>query len=205
MLARWSNSNSWAAMFGTPDAIAAGIAAAASAGASLILLPDMRGAAGAGLALLMVAIAAIDARRFIIPDELSAAALALGLGHAALQADDSVAAALGFAALRGAALGLAFWSLRLLYRRMRGQEGLGLGDVKLACVAGVWLDWPAIPVAIEIAALSALAVCAVRYFRDGRSFRATTKMPFGLFFAPAIWLAWLLGATLLAGPAGLFP
>lgn len=205
MLARWSSLNSWAATVGTPDAIATGVAAAASVAASLIVLPDMRGAAGAGLALLMVAIAAIDARRFIIPDELSAGALALGLGHAALQADDSIVAALGFAALRGAALGLAFWSLRLLYRRMRGQEGLGLGDVKLACVAGVWLDWPAIPVAIEIAALSAIAVCVVRYFRDGRSFRATTKLPFGLFFAPAIWLAWLLGATLLAGPAGLFP
>jgi leader peptidase (prepilin peptidase) / N-methyltransferase len=206
MLARWSSLN-WrtVAVFGTPDAVATGIAAAASVAASLILVPGMRGAAGAGLALLMVAIAAIDARRFIIPDELSAATLALGLVHAALQADDAIAAALGLAALRGAALGLAFWSLRLLYRRLRGQEGLGLGDVKLACVAGVWLDWVAIPVAIELAALSAIAVCVVRYFRDGRSFRATTKLPFGLFFAPAIWLAWLLGATLLAEPAGLFP
>jgi leader peptidase (prepilin peptidase)/N-methyltransferase len=206
MLARWPSLNLRAlATFGTADAIATGVAAASSVAASLILLPDMRGAAGAGLALLMVAIAAIDARRFIIPDELSAAALVLGLVHAALQADDSVAAALGIAALRGAALGLAFWGLRLLYRRLRGQEGLGLGDVKLACVAGVWLDWPAIPVAIEIAALSALTVCAVRYFREGRSLRATTKLPFGLFFAPAIWLAWLLGATLLAAPAWLFP
>jgi hypothetical protein len=35
--------------------------------------------------------------------------------------------------------------------------------------------------------------------------RATTKLPFGLFFAPAIWLAFMLGATLLAAPAGSFP
>jgi leader peptidase (prepilin peptidase)/N-methyltransferase len=26
---------------------------------------------------------------------------------------------------------------------------------------------------------------------------ATTRLPFGLFFAPAIWLGWLLQATVL--------
>lgn len=204
MLVRWSSLNSLSAI-GTLEAIASGLAAAAGLAASVILLPDARGAAGGGLALIMVAIAAIDARRFIIPDELNAAAVALGIVHAALQGGDAVVAALGLAALRGAMLATAFWSMRLLYRRFRGQDGLGLGDVKLACVAGVWLDWSAIPIAIEIAALSALAVCAVRYFRDGRSFRATTKLPFGLFFAPAIWIAWLLDATLLALPAASFP
>lgn len=200
MLARWSSLNSRAlATIGTPEAITIGIASASSLAASLIALPDARGAAGAGLALLMIAIAAIDARRFIIPDELTVAALALGLVAAALQADGAAVAALGLAALRGIVLAGAFWGLRALYRRLRGHEGLGLGDVKLACVAGVWLDWSTIPVAIEIAALSALAVLAVRYFRDGRTLRATTKLPFGLFFAPAIWLGWLLGRTLLAG------
>ena len=53
----------------------------------------------------------------------------------------------------------AFFGLWALYRRLRGREGIGLGDVKLAGVAGVWLDWPTIPVAVEIAALAALAVC----------------------------------------------
>jgi leader peptidase (prepilin peptidase)/N-methyltransferase len=204
MLVRWSSLNARSAI-GTLETIAIALAAAAGLAVSVILMPDARGAAGGGLALIMVAIAAIDARRFIIPDELNAAALALGLVHAALQGGDAVVAALGLAALRGAVLAIAFWSLRLLYRRFRGQDGLGLGDVKLACVAGVWLDWSAMPIAIEIAALSALGVCAVRYFRGGRSLRATTKLPFGLFFAPAIWLAWLAGATLLAVPAGSFP
>jgi leader peptidase (prepilin peptidase) / N-methyltransferase len=73
--------------------------------------------------------------------------------------------------------------------------------VKLAAVAGVWLDLLTIPIAIEIAAAAGLAVCAAKYFRDGRSIRATTKLPFGLFLAPSIWIAWLLGATLLASPA----
>lgn len=198
----WSFSSARAlAAIRTPDAVAIGVAAVLAVAASLLLVPGARGAAGSGLALLMIAIAAIDARRFIIPDELSAAALALGLVDAAVQATDTVVAALGDAALRGALLALAFWGVRAVYRRLRGYEGLGLGDVKLAAVAGVWLDWSTIPVSIEIAALSALAVCGVRYLRDRRSVGALTKLPFGLFLAPAIWLAWLVGATLLAAPA----
>ena len=65
--------------------------------------------------------------------------------------------ALADAALRGAVLAFAFLSLLILYRRLRGRDGIGLGDVKLAGVAGVWLDWWVLPGVIEIAALAALA------------------------------------------------
>ena len=152
--------------------------------------------AGAGLACLMVAIAAVDARRFIIPDEFSAAALALGLADAAIRHPDGIGEALAIAALRGAIMALAFFALWAAYRRLRGRDGIGLGDVKLAGVAGVWLDWPSIPIAVEIAALAALAVCLVRWLALGRAISATTRLPFGLFLAPAIWIAWL-GETLL--------
>jgi len=155
-----------------------------------------RGVAGAVLACLMIAIAAIDARRFIIPDELTAAALALGLADAAIRHPDGIGEALALAALRGAIVAAAFFGLWALYRGLRGREGIGLGDVKLAGVAGVWLDWPSIPVAVEIAALAALAVCLVRWLALGRAISATTRLPFGAFLAPAIWIAWL-GETML--------
>ncbi|MGZ6244141.1 MAG: prepilin peptidase, partial [Candidatus Binataceae bacterium] len=72
------------------------------------------------------------------------------------------------------------------------------GDVKLAGVAGAWLGWLTIPIAVEIAALAALAAYGIRHYAAGRPFEAALKFPFGLFFAPAIWLGWLLDATLLA-------
>jgi leader peptidase (prepilin peptidase) / N-methyltransferase len=172
------------------------IAAIATAAASMIVVPGARGVAGAGLACLMIAIAAVDARRFIIPDELTAAALALGLVHAAIGRPDGIGEALAIAALRGAIMAAAFFGLWALYRRLRGREGIGLGDVKLAGVAGAWLDWPSIPIAVEIAALAALAVCLVRWLAFGRTISATTKLPFGLFLAPAIWIAWLGEAML---------
>ena len=50
---------------------------------SLIVAPGLPGVLAAGLALIAVAIAVIDARYFIIPNELSAAGLALALVYAA--------------------------------------------------------------------------------------------------------------------------
>src|SRR5215471_18143113 len=167
--------------------------------ASITLVPDWRGVAGAGLAVLMVAIAAVDARRFIIPDKLTAAALVLGLVYAAMEETDIWAQALAWSVLRGAISALAFLGVRMFYSRLRGREGIGLGDVKLAGVAGVWLDWSIIPIAIQIAAVTALGAYLIRHFYF-RRVRPTTRMPFGLFLAPAIWIGWLLETTLLAYP-----
>jgi leader peptidase (prepilin peptidase)/N-methyltransferase len=193
MLARWSAVVSRTlTTTRTFEEITILIAWAVSIAASLILFPNVEGLIGGGLAVLMIAIAIVDARRFIIPDELTAAALALGFLHAAIQTTDMVMEALASAALRGAVLAIAFLSLRGLYSRIRGREGIGLGDVKLAGVAGVWLDWSIAPVAIEIAALAALAAYATRLLYKGRSVRLTNRLPFGLFFAPAIWVGWLL-------------
>jgi leader peptidase (prepilin peptidase)/N-methyltransferase len=172
------------------------MAAVTTAAASVIAVPGLAGVAGAGLACVMVAIAAVDARRFIIPDELSAAALALGLGHVAIAHPDAIGEALAAAALRGGVMAMLFFALWAGYRRLRGRDGIGLGDVKLAGVAGVWLDWTSLPIAVEIAALAALAVCLVRSVAFGRRISAGTRLPFGLFLAPAIWIAWL-GETML--------
>ncbi|HLK81121.1 MAG TPA: prepilin peptidase [Xanthobacteraceae bacterium] len=181
--------------------VLAGAALSAGVVASVVLVPGPRGAWGAGLAVLMVAIATIDGRRFIIPDELTAAALALGLAYAAIEDADMWAQAVAWAVLRGAVTALVFLGVRAFYRRWRGLEGIGLGDVKLAGVAGVWLDWATIPVAIEIAALAALGTYMTLHFYFRRTVRPTTRLPFGLFLAPAIWIAWIVDAALLFYPS----
>jgi leader peptidase (prepilin peptidase) / N-methyltransferase len=169
--------------------------------ASVVLVPDSRGAWGASLAALMVTIAAVDARRFIIPDELTAAALVLGLVYAAVEDSDIWAQAVAWSVLRGIVPALAFLGVRTGYRRWRGREGIGLGDVKLAGVAGVWLDWQTIPIAIEIAAVAALGAYLIMHLYFRRTVGPTTPLPFGLFLAPAIWIAWILDTTLLLYPS----
>jgi leader peptidase (prepilin peptidase)/N-methyltransferase len=202
MLARWSASIlRMASAMRAAHFVLAGAALSAGVVASVVLVPGSRGAWGAGLAVLMVAIATIDGRRFIIPDELTAAALALGLAYAAIEDADMWAQAVAWAVLRGAVTALVFLGVRAFYRRWRGLEGIGLGDVKLAGVAGVWLDWATIPVAIEIAALAALGTYMTLHFYFRRTVRPTTRLPFGLFLAPAIWIAWIVDAALLFYPS----
>ncbi len=175
-----------------------GALAVAAAAASVWTVPGYGGLLGALLALVMLAISVIDARQFIIPDTLTATALGLALVSAAVQDRETALAGIAFALLRGAVLASCFLALRAVYHRIRGRQGIGLGDVKLAAVAGAWLEWTTIPIAIEIAALVALATIALRQLARGRPLRATGRLPFGLFLAPAIWLGWLLQATVVA-------
>jgi leader peptidase (prepilin peptidase)/N-methyltransferase len=146
----------------------------------------------------MLTIAVIDRRSFIIPDALNAAAAGLGVVHAVAQDRDAMMLASTLAAIRGITFALLFLAIRVAYARVRGREGLGLGDIKLAGAAGVWLDWSMMPVAIQIAAFTALAVYGIREFALGRPIAATSRLPFGLFFAPAIWICWMIEVTLWA-------
>ena len=170
-----------------------GAVALCAAVASIMAAPGLPGGLGAALAVVMIAIAAIDARRFVIPDLLVAAGLALGFVAASRDQSSPLTTALLDAVLRGLVLASAFFAFRAAYRYLRGREGIGLGDVKLAAVAGVWLPWMAVAIAVDVAALSALAVVLIAAWR-GQRVTGTTAVPFGLFFAPAIWIAWLFEA-----------
>ena len=160
--------------------------------ASLFAAPGSSGITGAGLGLLMLAIAIIDWHHFTIPDELSALALLLGIAAAALGQWPDAAPAMLDAATRGAAMTAIFLAFRLAYRRLRRREGLGLGDVKLAGVAGVWLEWTSLPLAVDIAAVSALGFVVLRSVRSRAAPDPLARLPLGSFLAPAIWLSWLI-------------
>ena len=164
--------------------------------ASLGAAPGASGLFGAGLGLLMLAIAVTDARAFIIPDRLTIAGFGLALAAASNRGFASMPEDIAMAAMRGLVLGLAFFALREIYHRLRRRHGIGLGDVKLAAVAGAWLDWTLIPVAIELAALTALIFYIASQLVLRRALCPAAKLPFGLFFAPAIWFCWLLNAIL---------
>ena len=173
---------------------------ALGAGASLGVSPDWRGIFGAALAWLMLAIAVSDLRHFIVPNALTAAAFALGLVFAVTFGASPPAEAVLMALVRAAATALPLLALMVGYERWRGRPGLGMGDVKLAAVAGAWLDWFTIAGVIEAAALAALAAYAVWRFILRRPIAATTPLPFGLFLAPAIWAGWLAEAALARHP-----
>ena len=160
--------------------------------ASLAVAPGWTGTAGAILAGLMLAIAVVDHRRMIIPDELNALSFIAGMVAAGVGTEASTVAILQ-ALARASVMFVLFFGFRAGYRTLRGLDGVGFGDVKLAAVAGVWLDWASLPIAVEIAALSALAAALCAHVR-GDGFDPKARLPFGTFFAPAIWICWLLAA-----------
>jgi leader peptidase (prepilin peptidase)/N-methyltransferase len=97
---------------------------------------------------------------------------------------------------RAAAVALPLLALMEGYRRWRGRDGLGLGDIKLAAVAGAWLGWVMVFAVLELATLAAIAAYLVTAFVRKQPLRGTAFLPFGAFLAPAIWLGWLAEALL---------
>ena len=150
-----------------------------------------------GLGWTMLAIAAIDRRHFIIPDRLSLPAIPAGLVAAALIQQDQLPAlnvpALAVLDHAIAALGasLALYLLRAYYLHTRGHEGLGLGDVKLIAAGGAWTGVAGVPMVLLLAAVAALVLTGVQWLAGDRSLAATTRVPFGAYLAPSIWLVWL--------------
>lgn len=188
----------------------------AACGAALVAYPTMPLAAvpfAAVFAALATWVAAADLATFEIPDEANLALLAFGLVWAALLAPPSalpLTPALVFdgggpapewaAPLVGAIDGLArgvvaagtLLAVRAFYRRSRGIEGMGLGDVKLAGAVAPWLAWADLPAALFVAVLAALAAILVAATIARRRPESAAWIPFGAFLAPAAWLVWAL-------------
>jgi prepilin signal peptidase PulO-like enzyme (type II secretory pathway) len=91
------------------------------------------GALVAALGFTVLCMAAIDLEHGYLPDGLQATGALLGLAALALHGGWLAA---GTGAVLGLAIGLL---LRYGFRALRGRHGLGLGDVKLFAVAGLWL------------------------------------------------------------------
>jgi len=159
----------------------------------LSLVPPLPAAFTAYLFLTMALITLIDLRHFIIPDILSLPAIAVGLlANIVLFAEGDRFAGLAHGLAGAVAGGGAFYLLRAVYFRLRGIEGLGLGDVKLAAVAGAWLGPAALPSACLLATLSAITGVVLHGALRGRKgMDARQRIPFGSFIAPAILIFWI--------------
>lgn len=159
--------------------------------AGMVLLTPVAAFATGVLALLMSLITLTDFRHFIIPDVLSLPAVLLGIiaNTAVFHGDD------WFAGLNESVLGAilaagTFYLLRAMWFRMRGIEGLGLGDVKLAAVAGAWLGPGLLAPACLASALSGLLAALVMALLPGRRVAMSDEIPFGSFIAPVVLVFW---------------
>ena len=140
----------------------------------------------------LLLLAAIDWRVQLLPDVITLPLLAAGLSAAYFFARESwldhlIGAASGFIALALVAL---------VYRYLRGREGLGLGDAKLLAALGAWVAWGGIPTVLLWGSLLGLLFALGRAVAGG-SLRLSDRLPFGVFLASGGWLVWLYGPLLL--------
>lgn len=134
-----------------------------------------------GTVLLILAV--VDAQTQYLPDVLTLPLLWAGLLGSSFQVlalglDESVwASALGY--------GL-FWGLAMLYKFLRGRDGIGLGDAKLLAALGAWLGLSALSAVVLVAVTLQLLAFA------GRA-KAVRHLPMALgpFLAVAA-VAWLV-------------
>jgi leader peptidase (prepilin peptidase) / N-methyltransferase len=149
------------------------------------------------LGILMIAGADVDARTYLLPDAVTLGAALAGILAALLIEpfnvwfDPLLAGASATARAIGCAAVLAL--LRGSYAQIRQREGLGFGDVKLAAAVGAWLPLDAIPLCFALAASAALLSALVALLR-GETVERATRLPFGAFLCPSLWLVFYAGA-----------
>ena len=174
------------------EVLVALVAGLATVAITLLVLPFWAALGSGYLIVAAIAIAVIDARHFIIPNRIVYPAMPVGVAVRLLLDPDHLNA-LADCIIGGVVGGGSFYLMRLAYRSFRGREGLGLGDVKLAAAAGIWLGPAALPYWVLTACCAALlSIAAARMLHGAEKITATTAIPFGTFLAPALWLVWTL-------------
>jgi leader peptidase (prepilin peptidase)/N-methyltransferase len=116
------------------------------------------------LAMALLAAAFIDAEHMYLPDSITIGGTLFGLLTPSLHGqgwvDGLIGAAAGF---------FGVWLPFVVgYKLLRGRPGMGLGDAKLAMLAGAWFGWPGLLFTVFGGALQATVVALVIYVARGK-------------------------------------
>ena len=129
---------------------------------------------GCVLGTILLGIAIIDARHYVIPDELSYGGLVVGLALALFGGAGGL-----LNALVGAAVGWALlWVVRTAGGYVLKQEAMGWGDVKMLAMIGAFVGWKGVLLTVFLGALAGSAI-----FLPLQLAGKKRLVPFGVFLA----------------------
>jgi leader peptidase (prepilin peptidase)/N-methyltransferase len=140
----------------------------------------------------LLVITFIDLDHRIIPDVISLPGTALGLACSLYPGfprplDSLIGVAAGAGSL---------FIILYAYEKIMGEEGMGLGDVKLLAMIGAFLGWQALPITIMLSSLTGSLVGVGYALLKGESVRKF-PVPFGPFLALGALVHLFFGAEIL--------
>ncbi|TDJ32323.1 MAG: prepilin peptidase [Gammaproteobacteria bacterium] len=138
-----------------------------------------------------IALAVIDIREQLLPDDITLPLLWLGLllsvKHVFTSPQDAII---------GATAGyLSLWLIYHLFRLLTKKEGMGYGDFKLFAAIGAWFGWQFLVPTILLSAVAGAVVGMTQIMMAGRD--RSEPIPFGPYLAAAGWVAMMWGRQIL--------
>jgi leader peptidase (prepilin peptidase)/N-methyltransferase len=135
-------------------------------------------------------IVAQDIADFTIPDGAVIALAVAGIVVRFTMAADLWQAELLSLLLDASLGGLAFLAVREAFFRIKGFDGMGFGDVKLAVASGVLVGMEGFAWSVFAASALGLAVALTASIIEPE--RKIDRLPFGALLAPACWTIWVM-------------
>jgi leader peptidase (prepilin peptidase) / N-methyltransferase len=145
----------------------------------------------------MIVLLVVDFEHQILPNEITLSGIAVGLA-ASFVAEPGPRDALIGAVAGGGVLWLVAWA----YERLRHQEGMGFGDVKMLAMIGAFLGWKLMLLTLVGASLLG-SLTAGGLMLTGRA-DWQSKLPLGTFLAIVAVPVALAGDVVIAWYTGFF-
>ncbi|MBL4617456.1 MAG: prepilin peptidase [Robiginitomaculum sp.] len=136
--------------------------------------------------------ALVDLRTRLLPDEMNFILIITGLLVSFWQGGGQGLLYAILATIIGYGV---FFIIAKLYLRLRGREGLGLGDAKLLAAGGAWLGPLALNWIILLGCVIALLGIITTSIYSRKRAKADAMISFGPALAMAIYLLWLIKGT----------
>ena len=145
----------------------------------------------------LIVLVTIDLQHKILPNAITIPGIVAGFVASWFLPPGWMSSLIGIAAGGGALLATAE-----AYYRVRGQEGLGMGDVKMLAMIGAFLGWPLMLLTLVRASFAG-SIVGVALLASGRG-TMQAALPFGTFLALGALVAAVAGDGILAWYLGFY-
>ena len=146
----------------------------------------------------LIVLFAIDLRHQILPNVITLPGIVVGFVASLFLPPGWVSSLIGIAVGGGV-----LFAVAEVYRRVRGQEGLGMGDVKMLAMVGAFLGWQLTLLTLVLASFAG-SIVGVALLASGRG-GMQAALPFGTFLAVGALVSAVAGDAVMTWYLAFYP